>query len=90
MAEATIPSDGNNSVIGSTIQNFINTNSDLDSIILAASSGGIGETVVSTLSQMNVKGKVSFACFDVFEDVRGAFEEGYLSAACGGQTPQAL
>lgn len=89
LAEATIPTDGNLTTMGSTVQNFVTTNQNLDAIILAASSSGIGETVVSTLSQMNVQGKVSFACFDVFEGIEEAFEQGYLSAACGGQTPQA-
>lgn len=89
IAESTVPTDGSLAPITSTIQNFVLTNPNIDGIVSANSSGGIGETIISALAQLNVKDKVSIAVFDVFGGVKDAFESGYLTAACGGQTPQA-
>ncbi len=87
LAEATTPSD-NLAAVTSTIQNFINTNSDLEAIILANGGGGIAETTYSTLLQMN--SNVKLANFDIFEGGKEALENGTLIVEAGGQAPQAL
>jgi len=89
LAEATTPSDSNMAPVAGTMQNFITTNPDIQGIVSAAGSSGIGETIGSTLQSMNVAG-AKYGCFDTFSGMVDAFNSGYLGVVCGGQAPAAV
>lgn len=89
LSEATCPSDSNMAPVAGVTQNFVNTNKDLQGIISAAGSSGIGETICSTLQTMSAQG-VKYACFDTFDGMVDAFNSGYLSVVCGGQAPACI
>lgn len=89
LAEATTPSDSNMAPVAGVMQNFINTNADIQGIVSASGSSGIGETIGSTMQTMNVEG-AKYACFDTYDGMVGSFESGYLAVVCGGQAPACL
>ncbi len=86
LSEATTPSDSNMAPVAGVMQNFVNTNADFQGIVSAAGSGGIGETIGSTMQAMNVEG-AKYACFDTYDGMVESFESGYLAVVCGGQAP---
>lgn len=86
LSEANIPSDGNTATVASTLQNFINTNTNFQGLVSAAGSGGIGEAIGSTLATMAPEG-AQYACFDTYDGMQDAFDNGYLAVVCGGQAP---
>lgn len=74
----------------STVNNFVNSFSDLDGLIWSTGSVGQGETITNVLRTIAPNGKVSLATFDVFDGMGEAFANGSLSVAAGGMSPDAL
>ncbi|MCC8106348.1 MAG: substrate-binding domain-containing protein [Clostridiales bacterium] len=84
LAEFAFPTDSNTQTIAAGIENFINSYSEMDAIVLGASSVGAGETVMNTLQTLTEEGSIKVGTFDAFEGMDEAFESGYLVYVAGG------
>ena len=92
VTEMTNPQDGDVSVVESTIYNMLTTNSNMDGFISLSAGSGFGETYLSVFAQVYGEGKddVSIACFDTFEGIEKAFEDGVVTVCAAGTTPDSL
>lgn len=84
LAEFAFPTDSNTQTIAAGIENFVNSYSDMDAIVLGASSVGAGETVMNTLQTLTDPGSIKVGTFDAFEGMEDAFSSGYLVYVAGG------
>lgn len=87
LAETTI--SDNVAALIPDIQNFVNTNPSMNGIISASGGNGVGESIGNLLVSMKTE-NIKYACFDTFEGMQTAFENGTLGAVCGGQAPAAV
>lgn len=93
VAEYTVPENPDLNAQLTAIENFINVyvpSDGLDVIFAASGAMGSGEAMVQKMSTMTSGGSVQMACFDVFENMKEAFENEILGVAVGGQSPDAL
>lgn len=86
IAEYTVSDTGDANVTTSNIENFLSAYPDMDLVVNAAGSNGIGEASVELLRNTGVK----LATRDFFTGMEEAFNDDVLAVACGGMAPDAL
>lgn len=87
----TFQSSGDMQAIVDGVNNFLTLYPDMQGIVAVNGTNGVGEAVMSTLNGSGrEKGSVKVAMFDTFNGNKEAFEEGWLSASCGGYTSECL
>ena len=74
-----------------SVNNFLTLYPDVQGILAASGTAGVGEAIITTLNNSNrEKGSVKVAAFDTFEGNEQAFKDGWLAASCGGYTSECL
>ncbi len=84
LAEFAFPTDSSTQAVAAGVENLLNSYSDMDALVLGASSVGAGETALNTLKNLKQPGEVLVGTFDAFEGMEEAFESGYLAYVAGG------
>lgn len=62
----------------------------MDGILMTTSSQGAAESIVNTIKQNTSPGDVTLAMFDLYDGIAADFEEGWVTAAAAGNSPDAL
>jgi ABC-type sugar transport system substrate-binding protein len=74
-----------------SVNNFLTLYPDVQGILAVSGTAGVGEAIITALEGSNrEKGSVKVAAFDTFDGNKAAFENGWLSASCGGYTTECL
>lgn len=90
VAEYEVPGDGNSQTHINGVTNFLNLYPDMDGILMTTSSQGAAESIVNTVKQNTSAGDVTLAMFDLYDGIADDFEEGWVTAAAAGNSPDAL
>lgn len=90
VAEYEVPNDGNSQTHINGVTNFLNLYPDMDGILMTTSSQGAAESIVNTIKQNTSVGDVTLAMFDLYDGIAADFEEGWVTAAAAGNSPDAL
>lgn len=90
VAEYEVPNDGNSQTHINGVTNFLNLYPDMDGILMTTSSQGAAESIVNTIKQNTSPGDVTLAMFDLYDGIAADFEEGWVTAAAAGNSPDAL
>lgn len=70
------------------IQNLVSAYSDIEAIVTANATGGLGTVAINYLSGLDKT--IKYATFDIIDDAEAAFNSGILAACTGCTAPDAL
>ena len=90
LADYTTPSDGSTQAYVTYMENFKNSYPEMDGLLMSSASGGGGETVLNTLSNLMDPGQIKICSFDTFEGMQAGFDNGWLACLAGGIEIQSL
>ena len=90
LAESRLVS-GDASANVNSVNNFLTLYSDMEGILAASGTAGVGEGIITALNASGREpGSVKVAAFDTFDGNQEAFEQGWIAASCGGYTSECL
>lgn len=87
----TFQSSTDTAVVVDGVTNFLTLYPEMEAILAVSGTAGTGEAIISTLEGSGrEKGSIKVAAFDTFDGNQKAFDDGWLTASCGGYTTECL
>lgn len=87
----TFQSSTDTAVVVDGVTNFLTLYPEMEAILAVSGTAGTGEAIISTLEgSTREKGSIKVAAFDTFDGNQKAFDDGWLTASCGGYTTECL
>lgn len=87
----TFQSSTDTAVVVDGVTNFLTLYPEMEAILAVSGTAGTGEAIISTLEGSGKeKGSIKVAAFDTFDGNQKAFDDGWLTASCGGYTTECL